>query len=214
MGVVYKARQQSLKRLVAVKMVLAGQLADEQDIARFRMEAEAAANLDHPAIVRIFEIGEHGGQHYFSMELVEGKSLETRLRENPLPPREAAGFMKQVARAIAYAHSRGVIHRDLKPANVLVNLQGQPRVTDFGLAKRVQGDSDLTATGSILGTPSYMSPEQAEGAQVTERSDVYSLGATLYALLAGRPPFQAATVLETLDQVRRQDALPLRRCGN
>ena len=212
MGVVYKARQLSLKRLVAVKMVLAGQLADQEDVGRFQVEAEAAANLDHPGIVRIFEIGQHQGRHYFSMDLVDGESLEVRLRDHPLPPREAAQLIEQVARAIAYAHSRGVIHRDLKPANILVNRENQPRVTDFGLAKRIQGDSSLTATGVILGTPSYMPPEQAEGRlqEITERSDVYSLGATLYALLAGRPPFQAATPLETLDQVRQQEPLPLR----
>ena len=212
MGVVYKARQVSLKRLVAVKMVLAGQLADEQDIARFRVEAEAAANLDHPCIVRIIEIGEHEGQHYFSMDFIDGESLELRLKDNPLPPREAARLMEQVSRAIAYAHSRGVIHRDLKPANILVNKHGQPRVTDFGLAKQVLGDSDLTATGAVLGTPSYMPPEQADGRldQIGERSDVYSLGATLYALLAGRPPFQSATALEVLCQVREQEPVPLR----
>ena len=151
MGVVYKARQVSLKRLVAVKMVLAGQLADAQDISRFQLEAEAAANLDHPCIVRIIEIGEHEGQHYFSMDFIDGESLESRLKDNPLPPREAAHLMEQVARAIAYAHSQGVIHRDLKPANILVNKQGEPRVTDFGLAKRVQGDSSLTATGMVVG---------------------------------------------------------------
>ena len=151
MGVVYKARQVSLKRLVAVKMILAGQLADEEDIARFHVEAEAAANLDHPGIVQIFEIGEHQGQHYFSMDFVDGESLDARLKDNPLPPREAAQLMEQVARAIAYAHSQGVIHRDLKPANILVDQQDQPRVTDFGLAKRVQGDSGLTATGDGAG---------------------------------------------------------------
>ena len=212
MGVVYKARQVSLKRLVAVKMILAGQLADAQDIARFRLEAEAAANLDHPCIVRIIEVGEHEGQHYFSMDFIDGESLESRLKDHPLPPREAAGLMEQVARAIAYAHGREVIHRDLKPANILVNQQGQPRVTDFGLAKRVQGGSDLTATGAVLGTPSYMPPEQAAGRldQIGERSDVYSLGATLYALLTGRPPFQAATVMEVLIQVREQEPVLLR----
>jgi len=212
MGVVYKARQVSLNRLVAVKMILAGRFADGQDVERFRVEAEAAANLDHPGIVRIFEIGKHDGRHYFSMDLVEGESLEARLRESPLPPLEAARLMEQVARAIAYAHSRGVIHRDLKPANILVNRENRPRVTDFGLAKRVQGDSSLTATGAILGTPAYMPPEQAEGrlGEVTVRSDVYSLGATLYAMLTGRPPFQAATPLDTLFQVRQQEPLPLR----
>jgi eukaryotic-like serine/threonine-protein kinase len=212
MGVVYKARQVSLKRLVALKMILAGQLADEQDIARFHVEAEAAANLDHPGIVQIFEIGQHQGQHYFSMGYVDGESLDARLKVSPLPPREAVQLMEQVARAVAYAHAQGVIHRDLKPANILVDKNNRPHVTDFGLAKQVQGDSSLTATGAVLGTPSYMSPEQASGRldQITERSDVYSLGATLYALLVGRPPFQAATSLETLLQVREQEPVPLR----
>jgi len=212
MGVVYKARQVSLKRLVAVKMISSGRFADEREVERFRVEAEAAANLDHPGIVRIFEIGEHQGRHYFSMDFVEGESLEARLRESPLPPQEAARLMEQTARAIAYAHGRGVIHRDLKPANVLVSQENQVRVTDFGLAKRLQDDSGLTVTGIPMGTPSYMPPEQAEGrwGEVTVRSDVYSLGATLYALLTGRPPFQAATRSETMLQVSHRDPLPLR----
>jgi predicted Ser/Thr protein kinase len=212
MGVVYKANQASLKRLVAVKMILAGQLADEQDVARFRSEAESAASLDHPNIVQIYEIGEHQRQHYFSMRYVEGESLADRLKTSPLPAREAARLVEQVARAIAYAHSRGVIHRDLKPANILVDRQNQPQVTDFGLAKRVQGDSDLTASGKPIGTPSYMSPEQAAGRlqEISERSDVYSLGATLYALLVGRPPFQADNPLDTLVQVREQEPVSLR----
>ena len=212
MGVVYKAKQVSLNRVVAVKMILAGQLADAQDITRFHLEAEAAANLDHPNIVQIYEIGEHQGQHYFSMRYVEGESLADRLKTCPLPAREAARFIEQVARAIAYAHGRGVIHRDLKPANILVNGQNQPHVTDFGLAKRVQGDNDLTASSQVLGTPSYMPPEQAAGRlqEISERSDLYSLGATLYALLVGRPPFQADNPLDTLVQVREQEPVSLR----
>jgi eukaryotic-like serine/threonine-protein kinase len=212
MGVVYKARQVSLNRVVAVKMILAGRFADKRDVERFRVEAEAAANLDHPGIVRIFEIGEYKGQQYFSMDFVEGESLESRLKINPLPAGEAVRLMEQVARAIAYAHDRGIIHRDLKPANILVGREDRPRVTDFGLARQVQGDSGLTTTGAILGTPAYMPPEQAEGqlGEVTVQSDVYSLGATLYALLTGRPPFQAATAWETLLQVQQRDPLPLR----
>ena len=163
MGIVYKAQQRSLKRLVALKMLLAGQLADEDDLQRFHAEAEAAANLDHPGIVRIFEIGEHGGHHYFSMEFVEGESLEVRLKQNPLPPREAVQLVEQVTRAVAYAHSRGVVHRDLKPANILVDGQNQPRVTNFGLAKQLESDSGLTVAGHPLGTPGYMPPEQAAG---------------------------------------------------
>ena len=203
MGVIYKARQVNLKRIVALKLILAGQLASEEDVRRFHTEAEAAAKLDHPGIVPIFEVGEHEGQHYFSMGYVEGQSLARKIAAGPLPPREAAELTKQIAEAVAYANGQGVIHRDLKPANVLLDKDGQPRVTDFGLAKRVEGDSSLTATGQVLGTPSYMPPEQASGKldQVGKASDVYSLGALLYTLLTGRPPFQADNPLDTLMQV-------------
>jgi Protein kinase domain len=188
MGVVYQARQMSLNRPVALKMILAGQLANETDVRRFYIEAEAAANLDHPGIVPIFEVGQHQGQHYFSMGFVEGLSLSQRLAGGPLPPREAAALMVRVAEAIEYAHRRGVIHRDLKPANILIDGAGNPRVTDFGLAKRVEGDSGLTGSGQIMGTPSYMPPEQAGGdrGDVGPAADVYALGATLYALITGR----------------------------
>ncbi len=207
MGVVYKARQMSLNRLVALKMILAGQLASEEDVKRFYSEAEAAANLDHPGIVPIHEVGQHEGQHYFSMGYVEGQSLSAKLAGGPLPPRQAAELVKEVADAVAYAHEQGVIHRDLKPANVLLDKSGQPRVTDFGLAKRVEGGSDLTDTGQVLGTPSYMPPEQAAGKrdQIKETADVYALGAILYTLLAGRPPFQADNQLDTLMQVLEQE---------
>jgi WD40 repeat protein/tRNA A-37 threonylcarbamoyl transferase component Bud32 len=203
MGVVYKARQLSLNRIVALKMILAGQLASEADVKRFYLEAEAAANLDHPGIVPIFEIGQHEGQHYFSMGFVEGTSLAARLADVPLPPREAAELLQQIAEAVRYAHEQGVIHRDLKPGNVLLDKQGRPRVTDFGLAKRVQSASDLTGTGQILGTPSYMPPEQAAGNadEIGETADVYALGAILYAMLVGRPPFQADNPIDTLLQV-------------
>ena len=209
MGVVYKAKQVSLNRIVALKMILAGQLAGEEDVKRFHAEAEAAANLDHPGIVPIFEVGEHEGQHYFSMGYVEGQSLAGKVSDGPLPPREAAELTKKVTEAVAYAHEHGVIHRDLKPANVLLDKDGQPRVTDFGLAKRVEGESDLTASGQILGTPSYMPPEQAAGKldQIQETSDVYSLGAILYTLLTGRPPFQADNPLDTLMQVLEQEPI-------
>ena len=163
MGVVYKARQLSLNRDVAVKMILAGQLATQADHDRFHAEAEAAAQLDHPNIVPIFEIGEHEGQHYFSMGYVDGQSLATRLAEGPLPPKEAAELVATVAEAVEYAHRQGVIHRDIKPSNILIDTKGRPRVTDFGLAKRVETAVALTATGQVLGTPSYMSPEQAAG---------------------------------------------------
>jgi predicted Ser/Thr protein kinase len=158
MGVVYQARQLSLNRIVALKMILAGRLAGQDEVLRFYAEAQAAAQLDHPGIVPIYEVGQHEGQHYSSMGFVEGQSLADRLAAGPLPPREAAELVLKVAEAMAYAHERGVIHRDLKPGNILLDKNGQPRVTDFGLAKQVQGDSNLTATGQVLGTPSYMPP--------------------------------------------------------
>ncbi len=213
MGVVFQARQVSLNRTVALKMILAGQLADETDVKRFYTEAEAAANLDHPGIVPIFEVGQHEGQHYFSMGFVEGQSLSQRLAGGPLPPREAAELMRRVSEAIEYAHQRGVIHRDLKPANILLDQNGNPRVTDFGLAKKIQGDSGLTGSGQIMGTPSYMPPEQAGGprGEVGPAADVYALGATLYALVTGRPPFQAATAMDTVLQVITDEPVSPRR---
>ncbi len=176
MGVVFLARQVSLNRPVALKMILAGQLANDTDVRRFYTEAEAAANLDHPGIVPIHEVGQHQGQHYFSMGFVEGQSLAQRLAEGPLPPREAAELMVKVAEAIEYAHRRGVIHRDLKPGNILLDRSGNPRVTDFGLAKKVEGDSASTASGQVMGTPSYMPPEQASGhrGDVGPAADVYA----------------------------------------
>ncbi len=203
MGVVFQARQVSLNRSVALKMFLAGQLANETDVKRFYTEAEAAANLDHPGIVPIYEVGQYEGQHYFSMGFVEGQSLAQRLANGPLPPREAAALLVRVAEAIEYAHCRGVIHRDLKPGNILLDRSGNPRVTDFGLAKKLEGDSGLTGSGQIMGTPSYLPPEQAGGkrGEVGPAADVYALGATLYALITGRPPFQAATAMDTVLQV-------------
>ena len=212
MGVVYKAGQISLNRIVAVKMILAGQLATQADHDRFHAEAEAAALLDHPNIVPIFEVGEHEGQHYFSMGYVDGPSLSARLAEGPLPAKEAATLVATVAEAVEYAHRQGVIHRDIKPSNILIDSKGRPRVTDFGLAKRVDSVSDLTATGQILGTPSYMPPEQAAGQihAIGPAADVYALGAVLYAALTGRPPFQAATPLETLKKVIEREPVALR----
>ena len=213
MGVVFQARQISLNRPVALKMILAGQLADETDVKRFYTEAEAAANLDHPGIVPIFEVGQHEGQHYFSMGFIEGRSLAQRLTEGPLPPREAADLMARVADAIDFAHQRRVIHRDLKPGNILLDPNGNPRVSDFGLAKRLQSDSGLTGSGQIMGTPSYMPPEQARGdrGEVGPAADVYALGATLYALVTGRPPFQAATAMDIVLQVLSDEPVPPRR---
>jgi len=213
MGIVYKARQKKANRIVALKMILSGQLAGEEEVKRFYTEAEAAANLDHPCIVPIYDVGDVAGQHYFSMGFVAGKSLKDRVKDGPLPPREAAELLKMIADAVAYAHENGVIHRDLKPANVLLDQDDRPRITDFGLAKQLEADSDLTATGQIMGTPSYMPPEQAAGKtdQVGPAADVYSLGAVLYELLTGRPPFQAAHVIDTLRQVLDREPVALRR---
>jgi eukaryotic-like serine/threonine-protein kinase len=211
MGVVYLAKQESLRRTVALKTILAGDLASPEDIHRFRQEAEAAAQLDHSGIVPIFEVGEHEGQHYFSMGYVEGGSLADRIKHGPLPPRQASELVRQVAEAVAYAHERGVIHRDLKPSNILLDREGHAKVSDFGLAKQVHGLSHLTMTGQVLGTPSFMAPEQAAGdtGEVGPSADIYSLGALLYCLITARPPFQAATPVETLRQVlEREPAAP------
>lgn len=233
MGVIYKARQSSLNRIVALKMIRSSHLASQEEIDRFRSEAETAAGLDHPGIVPIFEVGEQAGQQYYSMALVDGISLSDVLRqEQVLSPQTAAELVRRVAVAIEYAHGKGVIHRDLKPANVLLarslTLNGiplkidgeeqycEPKVTDFGLAKRLESDSGLTGTGQILGTPSYMAPEQAagQGDNLGPLADVYSLGAVLYCLLTGRPPFRAANVLETLKQVIHDEPVPPRQLNS
>ncbi len=241
MGIVYKARQLSLNRLVALKMILRGDLASSAELARFRAEAEAAARLDHPNIVPVYEVGENDGKPFFSMKFVAGTTLAKRLSDGPLNARDAAKLLATVSRAIHFAHQQGVLHRDIKPSNILLDEQGQPHVTDFGLAKRFNDGSNsgshgkhkvgtnpqqtfpnndadaesflsLTQTGAILGTPSYIAPEQAAGSRGTvgPACDVYSLGTVLYAMLTGRPPFQAASPLDTLMMVLEQDPLPPR----
>jgi eukaryotic-like serine/threonine-protein kinase len=209
MGIVYKARQRNLNRIVAIKMILAGQFADQSDIDRFYAEAEAAAALSHPNIVAIHEIGEVQGQHFFSMDYIEGQSLADLVRENPLRPRRAAEFVRTIAETMQFAHDSGVVHRDLKPANVLLDKRQRPLITDFGLAKHVSGQSQRTIAGSIVGTPSYMPPEQAAGKidEIGPWSDQYSLGAILYELLTGRPPFRSASPFETVRQVLETEPL-------
>jgi hypothetical protein len=214
MGVVYKACHIKLNRVVALKMILSGQFANSDDIDRFHAEAEAAARLSHPNIVGIHDSGQSDGQHYISMQFVEGQSLADLVREHPLHPRAAAKYMASISEAMQYAHDHGILHRDLKPANILVDTKGVPLVTDFGLAKLNPSDalgdtqgraghSQMTMDGTVMGTASYMPPEQAIGnlEEISERSDVYSLGATLYDLLTGKPPFGAANVHETIRQV-------------
>src|SRR5262245_24615072 len=207
MGVVFRARQISLNRIVALKMILAGQLASPAAVQRFKTEAEAAANLDHPNIVPIYEIGEHEGQHYFSMRFIEGGTLTQAMAPAKFTPRRAAQLMITVAGAVHYAHQRGILHRDLKPGNILLDAKRQPHVTDFGLAKALGAEGDLTRTSAILGTPSYMSPEQGSGhaKQLTTASDVFSLGAILYELLTGRSPVQGPTPVETLRRVMEEE---------
>jgi serine/threonine-protein kinase len=209
MGVVYLARQVALDRLVALKMILAGSHAGDQELARFRTEAEAVARLQHPHIVQIHEVGAQGGLPYFSLEFCPGGSLDKKLAGTPLPPAAAAALVEKLARAMQAAHHKGVLHRDLKPANVLLAEDGTPKVTDFGLAKKL-GGAGQTQSGAVMGTPSYMAPEQAEGrpGAVGPAADVYALGAILYECLTGRPPFRAETPLETLLQVRTAEPVP------
>jgi predicted Ser/Thr protein kinase len=212
MGVVYRARQLGLDREVAVKMILRGQLASPVDRERFRAEAESAARLDHPNIVPVYEVGESEGRPFFSMKYIAGRTLSQVLAERPLPARDAASILAAVSRAIHFAHQKGVLHRDLKPSNILLDAEGEAHITDFGLAKRITEPGSLTKSGAILGTPSYMAPEQAAGArgEVGPASDVYSLGAVLYHTLTGRPPFQAASPVDTVLLVLEQDPVPPR----
>lgn len=232
MGVVYRARQVGLNRRVALKMILTGVHADAEELQRFRLEAEAVARLEHPNIVRIYEVGELDGRPFFALEYVDGGTLEERLAHTPQPPREAAALVEKLARAMHFAHQRGIVHRDLKPANVLLSGAGAsatstpqpganasgsdetvPKITDFGLAKRLDSDLSNTCSGTVLGTPYYMAPEQArgQGRQVGPAADVHALGAILYEMLVGRPPFQGSTALETLEQVCTQEPVPPRR---
>jgi tetratricopeptide (TPR) repeat protein/predicted Ser/Thr protein kinase len=212
MGVVWKARQEGANRVVAVKLVRPDPLGGEEQVRRFRNEAEIVAQLDHRHIVPLYDVGEYGGAVYFSMKLLDGGSLADRLSHFTADPRAAARIVAEVARAVHHAHQRGVLHRDLKPSNILLDADGRPHVTDFGLAKRIEVDSSLTQSGALVGTPSYMAPEQtsARKGAVTTATDVHGLGAVLYALLTGRPPFQAETVLETLEQVKSRDPDPPR----
>jgi eukaryotic-like serine/threonine-protein kinase len=212
MGVVYQARQAGTNRVVAVKMLLAGSLAGPADAARFRVEIEAAGRLLHPNIVHIYEVGEEAGRPYFSMEFAEGSHLAARLDGTPWPPRRAAELIETLADAVHHAHERGIVHRDLKPSNILLSAEGIAKVADFGLAKILgDGGAGQTQTGTILGTPSYMAPEQAAGQAVGPAADVYALGAILYELLTGRPPFKAETPGETIQQVLHDDPVPIRR---
>src|SRR6476646_9224037 len=199
-GVVFRARQKSLNRIVALKVIRLGQWASKAHLKRFRLEAEAAARLEHPGIVPIHEVGERDGSCYFRMKFVEGGQLDEVARREPISIRRAAEFIAKVARTVHYAHQHGILHRDIKPGNILLDAKGEPHLTDFGLARLVESESSVTHTLDVLGTPSYMAPEQALGnnAQVTGATDVYGLGAVLYQLLTGQPPFAGGTTYETI----------------
>ena len=207
MGIVYQARQISLNRVVALKMLLRGKFASPTDQARFRAEAEAVARLEHAHIVPLYEVGQHEGHIFFSMKFVEGETLAQRLARGRMESREAASMLAVVAGGIEFAHSRGILHRDLKPSNILLDHENRPHITDFGLAKQTADATALTRSGAVLGTPAYMSPEQAAGnrGQVGPASDVYGLGSILYHMLTGQPPFQAATPVDVVLLVLEQD---------
>src|SRR5204863_1716926 len=202
-GVVFRARQKSLNRTVALKVINLGQWASRAHLRRFRLEAEAAAKLEHPGIVPIHEVGERDGSCYFSMKFVEGGQLDAVATREPMPIRRAAELITKVARTVHYAHEHGILHRDVKPGNILLDTKGAPHLTDFGLARLVESDSTVTRTLEVLGTPSYMAPEQAAGnnTQLTSATDVYGLGAVLYQLLTGHPPFAGRTTYDTVRMV-------------
>jgi len=212
MGVVYKARQRSLNRTVAVKLILSGRFASHESVERLQAEAAVAAALRHPNIVAIYELGHVDGQHYFTMDYIEGRSLAELVRDGPFSGKQAARYLRAIAEAVHYAHQRGTLHRDLKPSNILIDEHDQPHITDFGLAKRLNEGSGLTSTGRAVGSPGYMPPEQARGerGRINVQSDVYSLGALLYHLVTGRPPFSAETIQATLAQVLNNNPAPPR----
>src|SRR5947208_2473448 len=199
-GVVFRARQKSLNRTVALKVISLGQWASKAHLKRFRREAEAAASLDHPCIVPIYEVGERDGSCYFSMKFVEGGQLDEVVRRTLMSIRQAAELIAKIARTVHYAHEHGILHRDIKPGNILLDQKGEPHLTDFGLARLVETESTVTRTMEVLGTPSYMAPEQAVGnnAALAAETDVYGLGAVLYQLLTGQPPFAGGTTYETI----------------
>ena len=199
-GVVYRAHQKTLNRTVALKVIASGPWTTETHLKRFRREAEAAASLDHPGIVPIYEVGEREGCCYFSMKFVEGGQLDEVVRRAPISIRQGAELVAKVARTVHYAHEHGILHRDIKPGNILLDENGEPHLTDFGLARLVEADSTVTGTLEVLGTPSYMAPEQAAGehTKLTSATDVYGLGAVLYQLLTGHPPFAGGTTYETV----------------
>src|SRR5260370_12947735 len=199
-GVVYRARQRSLNRTVALKVISLGQWASKAHVKRFRREAEAAASLDHPGIVPIHEVGERDGSCYFSMKFVEGGQLDDVIRRTPMSIRDAAELTAKEARTVHYAHEHGILHRDIKPGNILLDQSGEPHLTDFGLARLVETESTVTRTLEVLGTPSYMAPEQAaaNNTQLTKAPDVYGLGAVFYHLLTANPPFAGGRTYETI----------------
>src|SRR6184192_2558464 len=211
-GVVFRARQKSLNRTVALKVINLGQWASKAHLRRFRLEAEAAARLEHPGIVPIHEVGERDGSCYFSMKFVEGGQLDEVIKRTSMSIRRAVEFIAKVARIVHYAHEHGILHRDIKPGNILLDAKGEPHLTDFGLARLVEADSTVTGTLEVLGTPSYMAPEQAVGnnTEISRNTDVYGLGAVLYQLLTGHPPFAGGTTYETVKLLLETEPRPPR----